>query len=67
MAALPRVMELALPSKDVKCQVPSFLHSLALLCWLQDSPENHFDCIIVDSSDPVGPAEVLFERASVMS
>ena len=24
--------------------------------------ENHFDCVIVDSSDPVGPAAALFEK-----
>lgn len=25
--------------------------------------ENEYDCIIVDSSDPIGPAEVLFEKS----
>lgn len=33
--------------------------------FVQQAPEGHFDAIIVDSSDPVGPAEVLFERVSV--
>jgi spermidine synthase len=28
----------------------------------QDAPEGSYDAIIVDSSDPVGPAEVLFEK-----
>jgi spermidine synthase len=30
--------------------------------FVQDAPENTYDVIIVDSSDPVGPAEVLFQR-----
>lgn len=30
--------------------------------YVQEAAENSFDAIIVDSSDPVGPAEVLFER-----
>lgn len=30
--------------------------------YLEDSPEGTFDVIVVDSSDPVGPAEVLFKR-----
>jgi spermidine synthase len=29
---------------------------------LQDAEEGSYDAIIVDSSDPVGPAEVLFEK-----
>jgi hypothetical protein len=28
-------------------------------------PADHYDVIIVDSSDPVGPAEVLFEKVRV--
>lgn len=31
--------------------------------YVQDAPEGHFDIIVVDSSDPVGPAEVLFQKA----
>jgi len=31
-------------------------------CKFLESKENEFDVIIVDSSDPVGPAEVLFEK-----
>jgi len=31
--------------------------------YLQDLPEPSYDVIIVDSSDPIGPASVLFERA----
>eukprot|EP01023_Acetabularia_acetabulum_P015977 TRINITY_DN17863_c1_g1_i2.p1 TRINITY_DN17863_c1_g1~~TRINITY_DN17863_c1_g1_i2.p1 ORF type:complete len:335 (-),score=47.98 TRINITY_DN17863_c1_g1_i2:214-1218(-) len=30
--------------------------------FVKNSAENMYDCIIVDSSDPVGPASVLFER-----
>jgi hypothetical protein len=30
--------------------------------FVQDAPEGGYDAIIVDSSDPVGPAEVLFEE-----
>lgn len=29
---------------------------------LQDAEEGTYDCIIVDSSDPVGPAEQLFQK-----
>lgn len=28
-----------------------------------DSHKNKFDVVIVDSSDPVGPAEALFEQS----
>ena len=30
--------------------------------WVQDAPPETYDAIIVDSSDPVGPAEVLFKK-----
>lgn len=30
--------------------------------WVTDAEESTYDAIIVDSSDPVGPAEVLFEE-----
>jgi spermidine synthase len=30
--------------------------------WVTDAEEGAYDAIIVDSSDPVGPAEVLFEE-----
>ena len=30
--------------------------------WVEDAEEGTYDAIIVDSSDPVGPAEVLFEK-----
>ena len=34
--------------------------------FVQESAENTYDAIIVDSSDPVGPAEVLFQKASFL-
>ena len=30
--------------------------------WVQEIDEGTYDAIIVDSSDPVGPAEVLFQE-----
>ncbi len=30
--------------------------------WVEEAAEGTYDAIIVDSSDPVGPAEVLFRR-----
>ena len=30
--------------------------------FVRSAPEGSYDAIIVDSSDPVGPAEVLFEK-----
>jgi spermidine synthase len=35
--------------------------------WVQEAEEGTYDAIIVDSSDPVGPAEVLFEKVRVTS
>ena len=40
------------------------LHITDGIRWVQDAPEASYDAIIVDSSDPVGPAAVLFERVS---
>lgn len=34
----------------------------AVCRFVQDAPEGSYDVIIVDSSDPVGPAEVLFQQ-----
>jgi hypothetical protein len=37
-----------------------------LLCrFVQDAAEGSYDMIIVDSSDPVGPAEVLYQQVSL--
>lgn len=33
--------------------------------FVQDAPAGHYDVIVVDSSDPVGPAEVLFQEVCV--
>ena len=30
--------------------------------WVEEAAEGTYDAIIVDSSDPVGPAEVLFRK-----
>jgi spermidine synthase len=30
--------------------------------WMQNAPENSIDIIIVDSTDPIGPAEGLFQK-----
>ncbi len=38
------------------------LHITDGIKWVQDAQEGTYDAIIVDSSDPVGPAEVLFEE-----
>ena len=38
------------------------LHICDGIKYVQDAAESSFDVIIVDSSDPVGPAEVLFEE-----
>lgn len=40
------------------------LHICDGIKFVQDTPESTYDAIIVDSSDPVGPAEVLFEKVS---
>lgn len=34
--------------------------------YVQEAAENSFDVIIVDSSDPVGPAEVLFQKVALL-
>lgn len=38
------------------------LHITDGIKWVTDTEEGTYDAIIVDSSDPVGPAEVLFEE-----
>ena len=35
--------------------------------YVQEAAENSFDVIIVDSSDPVGPAEVLFQKVIMLT
>lgn len=33
---------------------------------MKAAPSNFYDAIIVDSSDPVGPAEVLFQKVGTL-
>jgi spermidine synthase len=40
--------------------------AVAMCRFVQDCEEGSYDAIIVDSSDPVGPAEVLFQQVSMM-
>lgn len=35
--------------------------------WVTDAEADTYDAIIVDSSDPVGPAEVLFQKVCSQS
>ena len=51
-------MQLAVAYSDPRHQ----LHITDGIRWVQEAPEASYDAIIVDSSDPVGPAAVLFER-----
>ena len=48
------------PSGQPWCWAPVLVSTL--LPGLQDAEEGTYDAIIVDSSDPVGPAEVLFQK-----
>lgn len=41
---------------------PPQVHVCDGIKFVQDAPEGHYDVIVVDSSDPVGPAEVLFQK-----
>lgn len=43
------------------------LHICDGIKYVQDAEEGSYDAIIVDSSDPVGPAEVLFEKVRLES
>ena len=38
------------------------LHICDGIKFVEDAEEGSYDVIIVDSSDPVGPAEVLFQK-----
>ena len=35
--------------------------------WVEAAAEGTYDAIIVDSSDPVGPAEVLFQKVHALA
>eukprot|EP00884_Botryococcus_braunii_P009301 jgi/Botrbrau1/18372/Bobra.0179s0090.1 len=50
--------EMALGFDDPRVSV----HITDGIKWVQQAEEGTYDAIIVDSSDPVGPAEVLFEK-----
>lgn len=55
---------------DVSKRPPNTEHGLCPICslavalprFVQDAAEGYYDIIIVDSSDPVGPAEVLYQQ-----
>jgi predicted membrane-bound spermidine synthase len=50
--------QLALGFSDKRVE----LHITDGIKWVTEVEEGTYDAIIVDSSDPVGPAEVLFEK-----
>ena len=55
------VLTLASPPSLLPPPPPSLqVHVCDGIKFVQDAPEGHYDVIIVDSSDPVGPAEELF-------
>lgn len=49
---------------QMSCLLLPVLLTLLLVVrrFVQDAAEDSYDVIIVDSSDPVGPAEVLFQQ-----
>ena len=52
--------EMALGFDDPRVRV----HITDGIKFVQEAAEGTYDAIIVDSSDPVGPAEVLFQKVS---
>ena len=52
--------QMAIGFNDQRVQV----HITDGIKYVQEAAENSFDVIIVDSSDPVGPAEVLFQKVT---
>lgn len=61
--AVPEVSKRFFPQMAVGFSDPRVkVHITDGIKFVQDAPEGHYDAIIVDSSDPVGPAEVLFEE-----
>ena len=52
--------QMAVGCSDQRVQV----HITDGIKYVQEAAENSFDVIIVDSSDPVGPAEVLFQKVT---
>ena len=44
--------------------LPLQVHVCDGIKFVQDAAAGSYDLIVVDSSDPVGPAEVLFQKVS---
>jgi spermidine synthase len=60
---VPETSKKYLPQMSVGFDDPRVqVHICDGIKYVEDTPENTFDAIIVDSSDPVGPAEVLFQK-----
>ncbi|KAL6756017.1 spermidine synthase [Haematococcus lacustris] len=60
---VPETAKKFLPKMAVGFSDPRVqLHICDGIKFVQDATEGEYDAIIVDSSDPVGPAEVLFEK-----
>lgn len=60
---VPDVAKQFFPNMAVGFEDPRVtVHITDGIKYVQEAEENSFDAIIVDSSDPVGPAEVLFQR-----
>ena len=60
---VPDVAKQFFPNMAVGFEDPRVtVHITDGIKYVQEAAENSFDAIIVDSSDPVGPAEVLFQR-----
>ncbi len=60
---VPEVSKRLLPKLSLGFADPRVaLHITDGIRWVTDAEEGTYDAIIVDSSDPVGPAEVLFEE-----
>lgn len=62
-AGVPEASKKFLPQMSIGFNDPRVkLHICDGIKFVQEAPEGTYDAIIVDSSDPVGPAEVLFEK-----
>ncbi|KAG1677575.1 hypothetical protein FOA52_014473 [Chlamydomonas sp. UWO 241] len=60
---VPEVSKRFFPKMAVGFEDPRVqVHICDGIKYVREADEGSFDCIIVDSSDPVGPAEVLFEE-----
>lgn len=62
-SAVPAASKRFLPGMAVGFEDPrAQVHITDGFQFLKDAPEGTYDAVIVDSSDPVGPAAVLFQR-----